>query len=131
MKPGKPSFTINNLRFHPAQRRISLKKEDKILLTIGGIFLLGVLAFLIFENTLFSFFGSPHNSPIQKTLSERKKAENEMDKMLEESSIQFQKNVESFERSFEQRRKSQDKNFQQAVDNFHDRFEKAKKNFKL
>jgi hypothetical protein len=131
MKPEDSSFNINNIRFSSPHRGISLKKEDKILLTIGGVFLFGVFVFLISTNTLFNFFGSPHNSPIQKALAEREQAEIDMDKKFQESAIQFQKDAERFEKKREDMRKNGDRDFQQAVDNFHERFEQAKKNFKL
>ena len=112
------------------QKRISLKLEDKILLGIGGLFLMGIIAFVAFANTIFKSFETPRNSPVQETLIQSEKTAKEMDNAFETPFKEFEDRFQKLGEILEEDQRRQDKSFQKAEKNFHDRFEKSKETFK-
>lgn len=112
------------------QNKVSLKLEDKILLGIGGFFLIFIIAFAIFANTIFKSFETHKKSPVQEALTQREKTVKEMDKTFEDPFREFEKGFHHLGEVFEETARKDHESFQKAVDNFHVRFEKSKKNFK-
>jgi len=128
-----PKSSINDdrgQRFSFLQRKISFKLEDKILIGIAGLFLILVIAFAIFANTIFKSFETHKKSPVQEALAQREKTASEMDEAFEDPFRGFEKSFHHLGEVFEENIRRDHESFQNAVDNFHDRFEKSKKNFK-
>lgn len=112
------------------QNQVSLKLEDKILLGIGGLFLIFIIAFAIFANTIFKSFETYKKSPVQEALAQREKTANKMDKAFEKPFRAFEEGFHHLGEVFEEDARRSHESFQKAVYNFHERFEKSKKNFK-
>jgi len=128
-----PKSSINDdrgQRFSFLQRRISFKLEDKILIGIAGLFLILIISFAIFANTIFKSFETHKKSPIQKALIQREKTASEMDEAFDDPFRAFEEGFHHLGEIFEEDAKRSHESFQNAVDNFHERFEKSKKNFK-
>lgn len=130
MSPKSSPYNERKQGFSLFQKKISLKLEDKILLGIGGLFLILITAFVIFANTIFKSFETHKKSPVQEALTQRQETANEMDKALEDPFRAFEEGFHHLGEIFEEDAKRSHESFQKAVDNFHDRFEKSKKNFK-
>jgi hypothetical protein len=112
------------------QNKISLKLEDKILIGIAGLFLLLIIAFIIFANTIFESFEIHKKSPVQEALTQREKTASKMDEAFEDPFRAFEEGFHHLGEIFEEDAKRSHESFQKAVDSFHVRFEKSKKNFK-
>lgn len=72
------------------QNKVSLKLEDKILLGIGGFFLLLITAFIIFANTIFKSFESHKKSPVQEALTQREKTTRDVNEAFEDPFRSFE-----------------------------------------
>ncbi|MDI9634455.1 hypothetical protein QM565_01430 [Geitlerinema splendidum] len=80
MNPKSSSYNERKQLLSFLKNKIFLKLEDKILLGIGGLFLILITAFAIFANTIFKSFETHKKSPVQEALTQREKTANEMDK---------------------------------------------------
>ncbi len=112
------------------KNKISLKLEDKVLIGIAGLFLIFIITFAIFANTIFKSFEPHKKSPVQEALTQREKTASEVDKAFEGPFRDFEKSFHHLGEVFEENTRRDHESFQNAVDNFHDRFEKSKNNFK-
>lgn len=130
MNPKSSPYNERKQLFSFLKNKISLKLEDKILFGIGGLFLLLIIAFIIFANTIFKSFEIHKKSPVQEALAQREKTVKEMDKTFEDPFREFEEGFHNLGEVFEEDAKRSHESFQNAVDNFHERFEKSKKNFK-
>ena len=83
------------------QNKISLKLEDKILLGIGGFFLILIIAFAIFANTIFKSFETHKKSPVQEALTQREKTASDMDKAFDDPFREFEKGFHHLGEVFE------------------------------
>jgi hypothetical protein len=130
MNSKSSPYNEKKLGFSLFQKKISLKLEDKILLGIGGLFLILITTFVIFANTIFKSFETHKKSPVQEALAQRKKTASEMDKKFGDPFREFEEGFHHLGEVFEEDARKGHEFFQKAVDNFHERFEKSKKNFK-
>jgi hypothetical protein len=130
MNSKSSPYNEKKLGFSLFQKKISLKLEDKILIGIAGLFLIFIITFAIFANTIFKSFEIHKKSPVQEALTQREKTVKEMDKTFEDPFREFEKGFHHLGEVFEETAKKDHESFQKAVDNFHERFEKSKKNFK-
>jgi len=112
------------------QKRIPLKLEDKILLGIGGLFLMGIIAFVTFANTIFKSFETPRKSPVQEALIQSEKTAKEMDNAFETPFKEFEDRFQKLGEILEEDQRRQDESFQKAKENFYDRFEESRENFR-
>ena|SRR3990167_4435042 len=108
--------------------KVELKLEDKILLTIGGMFLIFVLIFIWFATTIFNSVGEQNGSPItpkEKTLTidEMRRASSQLHKDFEE---EFYKQVALHKEDMKQQMEA----FDGAKANFQIQFKKSQETFK-
>lgn len=112
------------------QNKISLKLEDKVLIGIAGLFLIFIITFAIFANTIFKSFEIHKKSPVQEALTQSEKTGREMGEAFDDPFKEFEEGFHHLGEVFEEDARRSHESFQKAVDNFHERFEKSKKNFK-
>ncbi len=132
MKYGRARHYGKNFSSYlPIPVKWNFKLEDKILLGIGGIFLVGVFFFMSFMGKVFDVLD--HNSgksaswsTAQEPSAMEEEIEDSFEKRFRESEAAFQRLHEAFE---ENSRKS-DESFKKAQQNFEKRFEEAEANFK-
>jgi len=109
---------------HPTRKiKVNLKLEDKILLGIGGAFLIAMIYFISSVGSFFEEFESQKNQP-QNLLSQNNNIFQDDWEKNEES---FQKHKTEFEGV--KRKKEVRAANQKAFDNFHEQFDKAHDNF--
>ncbi len=125
------SFTGRFIPYSISPAKLNLKLEDKILLGIGGIFLIGIFLFVSVMGTFFDVL-SP---PTKKLASLKAAQESEILKEELEDSFEkaFKETEESFERlheAFEESRRKRDELFKKAQQNFEKRFAKAQADFR-
>ncbi|MBS0272491.1 MAG: hypothetical protein JSR85_07595 [Proteobacteria bacterium] len=130
MNPKSSTYNERKQGFPFLQNKISLKLEDKILIGIAGFFLIFIIAFAIFANTIFKSFETHKKSPVQEALTQREKTANDMNKVFEDPFRTFEEGFHHLGEVFEEDARRGHESFQKAIDNFHERFEKSKKNFK-
>ena len=111
--------------------KLNLKLEDKILLGIGGIFLVGVFFFMSFMGKVFDVLdhhsGKPATlSTVQEPSAVEEEIEDSFEKSFRESEAAFQR----FQEVFEENSRKSDENFKKAQQNFEKRFKEAEANFK-
>ncbi|OJW52792.1 MAG: hypothetical protein BGO67_10435 [Alphaproteobacteria bacterium 41-28] len=112
------------------QKEIALKLEDKILLGIGGFFLIILIAFMSFANSIFKSHKIPQKSPIQESLIQREETASEMDAAFKNPFKEFEEGFQKLGEVFEENQKRNNESFQKAVNNFHNHFEQAEENFR-
>lgn len=114
-----------------SQTRTLLKFEDKILLGIAGIFLIGMVFFVIFAGKMFESLenkAASENTPLPHKVE--KDPMKEFDEIFEKS---FKEGRESFERvqkTLDDNRRKRQEDFKKIEENFKTRFKKARKNLK-
>ncbi len=119
-----------------AFNKAPLKLEDKVLLGIAGIFLIGIVFFISFAGRIFGILENTQTEQRILSSQEQPKAqakqqtlEDDLESSFDNSFKEAEEDFARLHQQFVENRKKSREAFQKAQENFKKRFQKAQANF--
>lgn len=139
MKYGKPQpwpYRRRPKSYWSALSKVHLKMEDKVLLGIAGIFLIGIVFFISFAGRIFGILEDtqaeqrilrPQEQP--KAQVKQQISEDDLEGSVDNSFKEAREDFDRLHQQFVENRKKSREAFQKAQENFKRRFQQAQANF--